>query len=149
MYKKSFRNFSTNIMTILSLTKQLIRIPSVTSNQDACKQVLDVIVGIFGEISDIYIERFEHAWVHSLIIKNFDGKWADICFNAHVDVVPPQDESQRTSYEQDGMLYARGAGDMKDGVALISLLMRELMTNPPQPSFKKGGCLRPPFVKGD
>ena len=112
-------------MTILDLTKQLIRIPSVTSDQEACKRVLDLLCGLF-ETSECIVERFEHHGFHSLIIKNFDDQWADVCFNGHIDVVPPQATTQREPVEQEGMLFGRGAGDMKDGVALITLLMKEL-----------------------
>lgn len=111
--------------TILDLTKQLIRIPSVTSDQEACKRVLEVLSGLF-DTNACTIERFEHHGFHSLIVKNFDGQRADICFNGHIDVVPPQSSDQREPIENDGMLFGRGAGDMKDGVSLITLLMKEL-----------------------
>ena len=115
--------------SMLHLIKQLIRIPSVTSDQNACKQVLDVIAAMFVDIPHARVEFFQDAGMHSLIVKNFDGKRADVCLNAHVDVVPPQDPSQFEPYEQDGLLYGRGAGDMKDGVALISVLMQECLEN--------------------
>ncbi len=114
--------------SMLHLIKQLIRIPSVTSDQNACKQVLDVIAAMFVDIPHARVEFFQDAGMHSLIVKNFDGKRADVCLNAHVDVVPPQDPSQFEPYEQDGLLYGRGAGDMKDGIALISVLMKDLCT---------------------
>lgn len=117
-------------MTILELTKQLVRIPSVTSDQDACKRVLDTIGDLFTDIPWIQIEYFLSEWYHSLIIKNFDGKRADVCFNGHIDVVPPQSAEQREPVERDWFLWGRWCGDMKDGIALISLLMKELCTTP-------------------
>jgi acetylornithine deacetylase/succinyl-diaminopimelate desuccinylase-like protein len=87
-------------MTILELTKQLVRIPSITSDQPQCKIALDMIADLFA--SDIFIiERFEHAGIHSLIVKNFDGLRADVCFNGHIDVVPPQTIEQREPTERD------------------------------------------------
>lgn len=88
-------------MTILDLTKELIRISSVTSDQSACKAVLDRIAQLFDHLPDMTIEWIEHNGIHSLAIKNFEGNRADICFNAHVDVVPPQDNSQREPIECD------------------------------------------------
>ena len=114
-------------MTILELTKQLVRIPSITSDQAQCKLALDIIAELFATDTFI-IERFEHEGIHSLIVKNFDGQRADVCFNGHIDVVPPQTTEQREPTERDGLLYGRGAGDMKDGIALISLLMKDLCT---------------------
>lgn len=120
-------------MTILELTKKLIAIPSVSTDQHQCKTVFDCIVDLFVKTKGIFIDREEINGVHSLIIKNFDGQYADICFNGHIDVVPPQAEDQRTPIEREWMLFGRGAGDMKDGIAIISLLMVELckpgMTN--------------------
>lgn len=120
-------------MTILELTKKLISIPSVSSDQDSCNAVFDIIVELFSKTKDIFIDRETHNGVHSLIIKNFDGQYADICFNGHIDVVPPQAEDQRTPVEREWMLFGRGAWDMKDGIAIITLLMLELckpwMTN--------------------
>lgn len=126
----SFTFTTITLMTILDLTKQLVRIRSLTSDQSACKEVLEHICSLFAHQEGIYIDRFEQEGVHSVVIKNFDGKRADVCFNAHVDVVPPQDESQREPTERDGMLWGRGCWDMKDGVALISLLMKELTWKP-------------------
>lgn len=113
-------------MSLLELTKKLVRIPSVTSDQEQCKRVLDTLGDLFSTNKDIYIERFEQEGVHSLLVKNFDGKWADICFNGHIDVVPPQSPEQRVPVERDWFLRGRGCGDMKDGVALITTLMHDL-----------------------
>lgn len=112
-------------MSILELTKQLVRIPSVTSDQAQCKRVLYTLCELFTA-PHFFVERFEREGVHSLIVKNFDGQRADVCFNGHIDVVPPQSTEQREPTERDGLLWGRGAGDMKDGIALISLLMKDL-----------------------
>jgi succinyl-diaminopimelate desuccinylase len=115
---------------LVNLTMDLVRIASVTTDQQKCKQVLDVIAAIFADIPQARVDFLQDAGVHSLIIKNFDGKRADVCFNAHVDVVPPQDGSQFEPYIDWDLMYGRGAGDMKDGVAIISLLMKELINQP-------------------
>lgn len=114
-------------MNILDLTKQLVRVRSISSDQEQCKVALDILSDLFS--SEIFtIERFEHEGVHSLVVKNFEGERADICFNGHIDVVPPQDDTQREPTEREWMLWGRGAGDMKDGIALISLLMKDVCT---------------------
>jgi succinyl-diaminopimelate desuccinylase len=49
----------------------------------------------------------------SIVIKNFDGKKANIIMNGHYDVVPPSEDGQFEPKEIDGKIYARGSGDMK------------------------------------
>jgi acetylornithine deacetylase/succinyl-diaminopimelate desuccinylase-like protein len=88
-------------MTILELTKKLIALPSVSTDQIECKAVFDCIVEVFSKTKEIFIDREEKNGVHSLIIKNFDGQYADICFNGHIDVVPPQSEDQRIPVERE------------------------------------------------
>jgi succinyl-diaminopimelate desuccinylase len=83
---------------------------------------------MFEDIPGARIEHFQHEGIHSLVIKNFDGKRADVCLNGHIDVVPPQDEHQWTPRIDGDLLYGRGAGDMKDGIAIITTLMYELMS---------------------
>jgi len=114
--------------TILELTKQLVRIPTLTTDQEQCKTALTLIAGLFENVPKITIECFNREWFHSLVVKNFDGTRADICFNGHIDVVPPQTDSQREPIERDWLLFGRGTWDMKDGIALISLLMKDLCT---------------------
>jgi acetylornithine deacetylase/succinyl-diaminopimelate desuccinylase-like protein len=62
-------------------------------------------------------------------VQNFEGKHADIALCGHLDVVPPSKEGQFEAYEEDGKLYGRGCGDMKDGCAIMITLIQELLSS--------------------
>gem|GEM_PF-5765431 len=44
--------------TILELTKQLVRIPTLTTDQEQCKTALTLIAGLFENVPKITIECF-------------------------------------------------------------------------------------------
>ncbi len=60
-----------------------------------------------------------------------------LCFAGHTDVVPPGDESEWSTdpFEpvfKDGMLYARGAADMKSGLAAMIVAIEEFIQEHPE-----------------
>lgn len=98
-----------------ALLRDLLRCPSVTP-QDAGAQELLIshlkALGFkvtrlrFGEIENFFAER--------------EGAGRHLCFAGHSDVVPPGDGWQHAPFaaeEQNGMIYGRGAVDMKGGIA--------------------------------
>ncbi len=102
---------------VVELTKRLISFPSVTPEQAGCLDYIESMLlsaGFkcermkFGEVDNLYA-RFGNAG------KNF-------CFAGHIDVVPSGNESswKTPPFEpsvRDGILYGRGASDMKAAVA--------------------------------
>ena len=120
---------------ILQHLEAIIPIQSTTDNPRACKQVLDYCRDLFSDIDWIIIEEIEHEGVHSLVVKNFDGKRADVCLSGHVDVVPVQDPSQRTPRIEWDYLYGRGSWDMKDGVIVMTQVLHDVLQE--QSSDKK------------
>ena len=107
----------------------LVKIPSVSSNISALEDIVNYVENYFKWIDNIYIKKFEFNKKPSIIISNFDGKYADIVLNGHLDVVPPSEENQFEPYEKDWKLYARGAGDMKTWCSIIIYLMKNLLKN--------------------
>jgi succinyl-diaminopimelate desuccinylase len=106
---------------VLELTQALIARPSVSPSDGGCQ--------------DLLIERLEPCGfqVERLRFNNVDNFWARrgstgpvLCFAGHTDVVPtgPLEEWMSDPFTpvlRDGLLYGRGAADMKSGLAAMSV----------------------------
>lgn len=105
---------------VLELTRQLIACPSVTPLDAGAQDVLakalkeagfEVDHLVFGDVANLFA-RYGSAGPH-------------LCYGGHTDVVPAGDEARWTSppFEpvvRDGVLYGRGASDMKGSVAAFA-----------------------------
>ncbi|MFT5657369.1 MAG: succinyl-diaminopimelate desuccinylase [Gammaproteobacteria bacterium] len=115
----------------LTLLKALISIPSVTPDDLGCQQLLiDRLSNIgfecetmqFGEVTNLWARRGSIAPV--------------LAFAGHTDVVPtgPVGEWDSDPFKpeiRDGLLYGRGAADMKSGVAaMVTACERFVAANP-------------------
>lgn len=109
-------------MNIIELFKQLLESPSVTPED--------------GEIFDFleeYLEGFTTIRIDREGVKNFFayrrfGEGKHLCFAGHVDVVPAGEGWNSDPFvatEKDGYIYARGAQDMKSGVAAFTQALKE------------------------
>ncbi len=101
------------------LTADLIRCPSVTPEEGGALRLLDDILTGAG---------FACTRVNRGGVANLFARWGPkgaeraFGFNGHTDVVPVGDEAAWSvppfgAVEKDGMLWGRGATDMKSGVA--------------------------------
>ena len=101
----------------LDLTCELIRRPSVTPDDANCQ-------GLLGERLQALGFR-----LHPLRFGEVDNLWAErgsggplLCFAGHTDVVPPGADWQSDPFQpdlRDGLLYGRGAADMKGSLAAM------------------------------
>ena len=106
-------------MSVLDLTRELIRLPSVTPEDAGCQQLMAERLQAIGF-------RVEH-----LRFGDVDNFWAErgdsgpiLVFAGHTDVVPtgPETDWQSPPFEpseRDGYLYGRGAADMKASLAAM------------------------------
>jgi succinyl-diaminopimelate desuccinylase len=103
----------------LALTQELIRRPSVSPEDQGCMDILCARLERLG----FRIERLRFGPVENLWARH--GTQAPLlCFAGHTDVVPtgPREEWQTDPFEpvvRDGILYGRGAADMKSGLAAM------------------------------
>ena len=105
--------------TTLALTQDLLRRPSVSPEDHGCIDVLCARLEPLGFRN----ERLRFGPVENLWSRRGDGGPV-LCFIGHTDVVPtgPREDWRSDPFEPliaDGMLYARGAADMKSGLAAM------------------------------
>ncbi|MEO8804037.1 MAG: succinyl-diaminopimelate desuccinylase [Rudaea sp.] len=119
---------------ILDLSCELIRRASVTPDDAGCQTLIAERLARSG----FTIERLRYGDVENLWATH--GAGAPVfAFLGHTDVVPSGPESAWTSppFEptvRDGVLYARGAADMKSGVAAMTLALEAFVSaNPGHP----------------
>ncbi|KAK0342667.1 hypothetical protein LTR94_021426 [Friedmanniomyces endolithicus] len=117
---------STPVIDPVELTRDLIRIPSVTPADEGAMDVLERHLTALG----FHCRRlaFEgpggegvHARIENLYARRGTAS-PNLCFAGHTDVVPTGPSEQWSSQPftaevRDGVLYGRGAVDMKGGIA--------------------------------
>ena len=103
----------------LALTADLLRRPSVSPEDHGC---IDVICARLAPLG------FRNERLHFGPVENLWSRRGQagpvLCFAGHTDVVPtgPRDDWHTDPFEPvvaDGVLYARGAADMKSGLAAM------------------------------
>ncbi|OWU85652.1 succinyl-diaminopimelate desuccinylase [Oceanicola sp. 22II-s10i] len=106
----------------VALTADLIRCPSVTPDEGGALVLLEKLLSEAG---------FDCTRVDRGVTSNLFARWGakgaarTFGFNGHTDVVPVGDAAAWTvdpfgAVEKDGMLWGRGATDMKSGVAAFA-----------------------------
>jgi succinyl-diaminopimelate desuccinylase len=105
----------------VELTKELIRRKSVTPEDADCQALLARRLAAAG----FTIEHLRFGNVDNLWAIHRGGPGPLLCFAGHTDVVPagPREKWQTDPFEpvvRDGLLYGRGAADMKSGVAAMT-----------------------------
>jgi succinyl-diaminopimelate desuccinylase len=112
----------------LQLTQELIARASVTPADEGCQELLA------GRLARLGFE------IEKLRYGNVDNLWARhgrsgpmLCFAGHTDVVPtgPLEEWHSDPFKptiRDGLLYGRGAADMKSGLAAMVTATEEFIT---------------------
>jgi succinyl-diaminopimelate desuccinylase len=107
---------------ILSLTKKLIAIPSISGDIEKAVEILEFAK---EQLPSYDFTPFVSNSFPSLLYTNQkkQTRKCKIIFNAHLDVVP---HVEYKPYEKDGKLYGRGALDMKAAAAVMILLFKEL-----------------------
>jgi len=115
----------------LSLTESLLRRPSVSPEDHGC---LDLICERLAPLG-FRNERLRYGPVDNLWATRGSGRPV-LCFAGHTDVVPtgPREEWRTDPFEpviRDGILYGRGAADMKSGLAAMVTAVERFVARQP------------------
>lgn len=112
-------------MHVIDLTKSLIACPSVTPEDEGAQYILKQALAKAGfECFDLAFGGGEKAEIQNLFAR-FGNTGKHLCYAGHTDVVPAGDENAWsygafTPYIKDGVLFGRGASDMKGSVAAFT-----------------------------
>ena len=107
---------------VVSFLKELLSFRSITPDDAGS---LEFIAKFLPDFEAKFIKK---NGTKNLILSKIYGEGEHLAFAGHVDVVPPGDgwESEPfTPLEKDGYIYARGAQDMKSGVAAFVCACKE------------------------
>ncbi|HXQ64211.1 MAG TPA: succinyl-diaminopimelate desuccinylase [Steroidobacteraceae bacterium] len=104
----------------LALTQDMIRRPSVSPDDAGCQQLMIERLEAIG----FAIERLPYGNVENFWATRGPAEAPTFCFAGHTDVVPtgPLEEWHSDPFVptiRDGVLYGRGAADMKSGLAAM------------------------------
>lgn len=107
------------VSATLALTQELIRRPSVSPEDQGCLEIITQRLTALG----FKVERLAFGPVENIWARHGDSGPV-LCFAGHTDVVPtgPREEWHTDPFEpaiKDGILYGRGAADMKSGLAAM------------------------------
>ena len=117
----------------LELTLNLMARNSVTPDDGGCQTVLMERLRTAGfEVEPLRYGNVDNFWA-----ARGSGKGPVLCFAGHTDVVPtgPLEEWQSNPFEpaiRDGLLYGRGAADMKSGLAAMITATEDFVRRHPK-----------------
>ena len=116
----------------LELTQNLMARRSVTPADEGCQELMISRL----EAAGFRIERLRYGNVENFWAKHGDGGPV-FCFAGHTDVVPtgPLEEWRSDPFQpavRDGLLYGRGAADMKSGLAAMVTASEEFVAAHPR-----------------
>ena len=123
----------------LSITRDLVRCPSVTPADAGALGVLEALLTNAGfEVHRVTFSEAGTADIDNLYAR-IGTDAPHLCFAGHTDVVPAGDEAAGTQAPfpgeiKDGMLYGRGTVDMKGGIACsVAAVLDYLKANDGKP----------------
>lgn len=117
----------------LELASALVSRPSVSPADAGCQDLLIARLEPLG----FAVERMRFGDVDNFWATRRGGPGPVLCFAGHTDVVPPGPLEQWrsdpfTPVVRDGMLYGRGAADMKSGLAAMVTAVEAFLADRPR-----------------
>lgn len=119
--------------SLLALTVALCRIDTTTGNHINIARAEQKVVEYIKK-SEIQFYSTKHVWngTPNILITSQKTKTPNICLVGHLDVVPAESSKAFQPRIQGSRLYARGALDMKGGVAVMAHTFVEVLKKNPR-----------------
>ncbi|WP_447884623.1 succinyl-diaminopimelate desuccinylase [Serratia fonticola] len=118
------------ICPVIELAQQLIKRPSLSPHDEGCQELMIARLKAIGfTVEPMNFDDTQNFWA-------WRGQGSTLAFAGHTDVVPTGDEKNwdNPPFEpviRDGMLYGRGAADMKGSLAaMVVAAERFVAANP-------------------
>lgn len=124
----------------LHLTEQLIAQRSVTPADGQCQAILAARLAPLGFACETIVSGPENFRVTNLWAKRPGRSGRTLVFAGHTDVVPtgPLEQWHSDPFvptHRDGLLYGRGAADMKTSIAAFTVAVEEFLAARPDPEL--------------
>ncbi|MCB1615198.1 MAG: succinyl-diaminopimelate desuccinylase [Pseudomonadales bacterium] len=125
-----------NLSPTVQLACDLIRRPSVTPSDEGCQKIMIERLRAIGfDIVKLDFDDVENFWA----VRGSNGP--TLCFAGHTDVVPVGDSKKwnHPPFEpalENGLLYGRGAADMKGSLAAMITASENFVKNRPDHNGK-------------
>ncbi len=121
-------------MDALALSQKLIRCASVTPADEGAIGVLEAVLTAMG--FSCHRLRFEEPGTAPIenLYARIGTQGPHFCFAGHTDVVPPGTGWQHDPFAavvEDGVLYGRGAADMKSAIAAFAVAAGRVLAQGP------------------
>ncbi|AMO25107.1 succinyl-diaminopimelate desuccinylase [Ramlibacter solisilvae] len=124
----------------LHLTEQLISRRSVTPEDAQCQAILEARLKPLGFACETIVSGPDNFRVTNLWARRAGRSPRTLVFAGHTDVVPTGPLEQWSSdpftpAHRDGMLFGRGAADMKTSIAAFVVAVEEFLAADPDPEL--------------
>ena len=103
-------------MEVIEILKELLRFKSISPKDDGAFNYISMLMSDFESIN------FDKNGTKNLLLKKKFSDGVHLCFAGHIDVVPPGENWENNPFkpvQKDEFIYARGAQDMKSGIAAM------------------------------
>ena len=117
---------------VITLAQALIQRESVTPEDAGCQHMMNERLSAIGfDIESLFFTDTLNTWARK------GSQSPHFCFAGHTDVVPTGDENNWTHSPftptiDNGYLWARGAADMKTGIAAFTVAAERFVANHPE-----------------
>lgn len=118
---------------IINLSKELIKIPSISENKDVLKKIINFVEKQFNGF-DIYIKKFSFNNYPSIIFNLKKEKNPFLFFVGHLDVAPAEKKDFNPKIKNN-RIYGQGAGDMKGNIAIMIEVLKYFSKQKNKPSL--------------
>lgn len=114
----------------IALLKEILAIPSVNGMNNEGTVAEFIATYLKGKKVDAFVQKIDET--HANIIAKLEGKSSEmVVWNGHLDTVPYGNVEEWSTdpsipVEKNGRIYARGASDMKSGLAAMVFLLGEI-----------------------